>query len=93
MILFTQSTAPGLYFTAVDMIRNQILAPIMKRGLEEQEQLFREIWCNNIESFFIRSNKLDIEKFNEHLHEYVTDKSSKSDHVSKAETSYLAALK
>ena len=85
--------APGLYFTAVDMIRNQLLAPIMNKSLQEQEDLFREIWCAPIESFFLKSNKLDIDKFNECLDDYVQQKAAQYNHVSKAETSYLAAVK
>ena len=35
--------APGLFFTGVDMIRNLILAPVIDRSLEEQEEYHRTL--------------------------------------------------
>jgi len=50
--------APGLFFTAVDMIRNLLVSPILTLSMAQQEDLFQELWCRPVESFFsgIKSN-------------------------------------
>ena len=82
--------APGLFFTGVDMIRNLILAPVIDRSLEEQEEYHRTLWLEAVESFF--PGQENSAEFNKALNEFVTERTKKSDHKSKGEITYAAAL-
>jgi len=84
--------APGIFFTSVDMIRNLLLAPILSTSMKEQNSMFKEIWSDPIESFFLKYGPKNIEIFNKCLEDYVKEKSEKLQHVSKAEKTYLKVL-
>ena len=83
--------APGLFFTGVDMIRNLILAPVIDRSLEEQEEYHRSLWLDPVESFF--PGQENSTEFNKTLNEFVTERTEKSEHKSQGEITYAAALK
>ena len=82
--------APGLFFTGVDMIRNLILAPVIDLSLQEQEDFHRSLWLDPVESFF--SGQENSAEFNKTLNEFVTERTKKSEHKSKGELTYTAAL-
>ena len=82
--------APGLFFTGVDMIRNLILAPVIDCSLEEQEEYHRTLWLEAVESFF--PGQENSAEFNKALNEFVTERTKKSEHKSKGEITYAAAL-
>merc|ERR1712126_101625 len=84
--------APGLFFTAVDMIRNVLLSPIMSKTMAEQEKLFLSLWSDPVESFFRGNDQENLDKFNKYLHQFVTQESEKRKYVSKAESTYIAAM-
>ena len=72
------------------MIRNLILAPVIDRSLEEQEEYHRSLWLDPVESFF--PGQENSAEFNKTLHEFVTERTKKSEHKSKGEITYAAAL-
>jgi len=82
--------APGLFFTAVDMIRNLLVSPILTLSMAQQEELFQELWCRPVESFFRGPGTLD--SFNTALNQFVVAKAEKLQFVSQGEKSYMAAL-
>ena len=82
--------APGLFFTGVDMVRNLLLAPVIDLSLDQQENYHRSLWLDPVESFFPgQENSAD---FNKTLNEFVTERTKKSEHKSKGEITYTAAL-
>jgi len=43
------NAAPGVFFTGADMVRNLMLAPIMNKSLENQEEFYRQHWLLPLE--------------------------------------------
>ena len=84
--------APGLFFTGVDMVRNLILAPVIDLSLDQQENYHRTLWLDPVESFFSGQENSALTEFNKTLNEFVTERTKKSEHKSKGEITYTAAL-